>query len=223
MSDTIMIIIILVIPMLSQLYISSTYKKYKNRENNRNISGFEVARAILDANGLKKIHIVEAPGNLTDHYDPMRKVVRLSTDVFHGNTIAASSIAAHEVGHAIQDKEKYIYLKIRSFLFPFVNITSYIAYILLIVSMFLQAMNMFWLSIGLMIFSLSFQIVTLPVEFNASKRAKSELQKLNLASTSELDDVDKMLKSAALTYVASLTASLLQVLRLILAFGGRRD
>jgi len=223
MQDIVLYLVILIIPVVSQLYISSTYNKYRTKANARNISGFEVARAVLDANGLSSVHVVEAPGKLTDHYDPSRKVVRLSTEVFNDSTIASSSIAAHEVGHAIQDKENYTYLKIRTVLFPFVNITSYLAYILLIVSLFLQAIGMFWISVGLMIFSLSFQLVTLPVEFNASKRAKNELQKLNLASATELEGVDRMLKSAALTYVASLTASLLQVLRLILAFGGRRD
>ncbi len=215
--------LILTIPIISQLYINYTYNKYKTKNNARGLSGFEIARAILDANGLESIYVVETPGNLSDHYDPRRKAVRLSTDVFNNTSIASSSIAAHEVGHALQDKEKYVFLKFRSLLFPFVNITSYLAYIFLIVSLFLNYMGMFWLSIGLMVFSLFFQLITLPVEFNASKRAKEELQKLNLSSVHELAGVEKMLNSAALTYVAALTASLLQVLRLILSFGNRRD
>lgn len=211
-------ILILIIPIISQLYISSTYNKYKTYKNDKKLSGFEVARTILDANGLNKVHIVEVKGTLSDHYDPMRKVIRLSTEVFHNETVASSAIAAHEVGHAIQDKEGYFFLKIRTLLFPFVNITSYVAYILLIASLLLEMMNVFWLSIGLMLFSLLFQLVTLPVEFNASKRAKEELTKNNLLTNSEVGGVDNVLKSAALTYVASLTASLLNVLRLILIF-----
>lgn len=220
--DIVLYIAMLIIPLISQIYIQTTYKKYKTQKNSRNISGFEVARAILDANGLEKVHIVEVQGLLSDHYDPARKVIRLSTDVFHNSTIASSSIAAHEVGHAIQHKTGYNFLKIRTALFPFANITSYLAYILLIVSLFLQMAGMFWLSVALMLFSLLFQLVTLPVEFNASQRAKEELQKLNLASSKEMSGVDSMLRSAALTYVASLVASLMQVLRLIIIFQ-RRD
>lgn len=222
-TNLILYILVLIIPIGSQLYIRSTYNKYKAIISEKKLSGFEIARAILDANGLSKVHIVEVKGTLNDHYDSRRKVVRLSSDIFHKETIASAAIAAHEVGHAIQDKEGYTFLKIRAILFPFINVTSYVAYILLIVSLFLEMMNLFWLSIGLMLFSLLFQLVTLPVEFNASKRAKEELKKHNLVTTSENDHIDIMLKSAALTYVASLAASLLNVLRLILVFSGRRD
>ena len=220
--DILLYIGMLILPIISQIYIHTTYNKYKIKQNARKLSGFEVARAILDANNLDKVHIVEVKGELTDHYDPTRKVVRLSTHVFHESTIASSSIAAHEVGHAIQDKEGYTFLKLRTAIFPFANITSYLAYILLVVSLLLEMTGMFWLSVAFILFSLLFQVFTLPVEFNASKRAKNELQKLNLSSTKELDGVDSMLKSAALTYVASLVSSMMQVLRLIIIFQ-RRD
>ncbi len=220
MNDLLIVILMLIIPIGAQLYIMSTYNKYKKVGNSNQLSGFEVARKILDENGLESVHVVEVKGQLSDHYDPRRKVVRLSTEVFHGESIASSSIAAHEVGHAIQDKEKYVFLKIRSIIFPFAKIVSYAAYILLIIAAFLQAVNLIWLSIGLMVFSLSFQFVTLPVEFNASHRAKEQLDKLNLLSKTEITGVDKVLKSAALTYVASLTASILQILRIVIQITG---
>jgi Zn-dependent membrane protease YugP len=218
MDDLIIFLLMIIIPIGAQMYIMYTYNKYKKVNNSNNLSGFEVARSILDANGLENVHVVEVHGQLSDHYDPKRKVVRLSTEVFHGETIASSSIAAHEVGHAIQDKESYTFLKVRSFIFPFAKIVSYAAYIMLIAAIVMEAINLIWLAIGLMIFSLSFQLVTLPVEFNASQRAKEELNKLNLISNSEMIGVEGVLKSAALTYVASLAASILQILRIVLRF-----
>lgn len=213
--DYLLYLLILIIPIIANVYINSTYGKYKKVNNKNKLNGFEVARQILDSNGLENIYIIENQGELSDHYDPTRKVIKLSPDVFHGETVASIAIAAHEVGHAIQDKENYNFLKIRSSLFPFVKITSNAAYIFLILSMFLDIMGMFWLSIALMIFSLSFQLVTLPVEFDASKRAKEQLLKLKLVNQSEYEGVDEMLKSAAMTYVASLTSSILEILRLV--------
>ena len=179
-----------------------------------------MAREILDKNGLKDVHIVETSGVMSDHYDPRRKVVRLSHEVFHGSTIASISIAAHEVGHAIQDKEKYLYMRIRAFIFPIVNIASYFAYILIIISFILSSVNLLWLSIILMSFGVIFQLVTLPVEFNASNRAGKQLKALKQFSQKELNGSKSMLTSAALTYVAGLVASLLELLRLVLIARG---
>ncbi len=223
MENLILYILILILPIISFVYIRITYKKYKARPNEQKLSGFEVARKILDANGLEGIHIVEVGGQLSDHYDPKRKVVRLSTDVFHNETIASASIAAHEVGHALQHDKGYKPMIVRNSLFPFVNITSYVAYVVLVIALILQAVNLIWIAVGLMAFSLLFQLITLPVEFDATKRAKEELKKNNLISSQEMPGVEKMLNSAALTYVASLTASLLEVLRIVLMFTGRDD
>ncbi len=219
----IIVILMLIIPVIAQINITTNYSKYKKIENKNKLSGFEVARKILDANGLNDVHIVEVKGNLTDHYDPRRKVVRLSTDIFHGETIASAAVAAHECGHAIQDKENYVYLRIRSMIVPMVNVTSYVAYIFILISFFLSEINLFWVAIFLMGFSIIFQLVTLPVEFDASKRANINLNKLSLLADEELTGTEMMLKSAALTYVASLLTSILEILRLIVMFTGDRD
>lgn len=209
-------IAILIIPISAQILISVTYKKYSTIKNNNGLTGFDTARKILDANGLNDIHIVETKGHLTDHYDPQRKVIRLSTEVFQNNTIAAVSVAAHECGHAIQDKNGYLFMRIRSFIVPIVNFASKIAYIVLLIGFLTYITNFIWLGIILVSFGVIFQIVTLPVEFNASKRAKQELIKLNILMDDENEGAKKMLLSAALTYVAGLISSLLELIRLIL-------
>lgn len=209
-------IAILIIPVTAQILININYKKYSTIKNANNISGFEAARKILDSNGLQEIHIVETKGYLTDHYDPQRKVIRLSSAVFQTNTISAVSIAAHECGHAIQDKDGYLFMKIRSFIFPIVNFASKIAYIVLLIGFLTYITDLIWLGIILVSFGIIFQIVTLPVEFNASKRAKAELKKLNILIGEENEGAQKMLLSAALTYVAGLISSLLELLRLVL-------
>ena len=204
-TQLLIIVLILIIPVCASIYCQSTYNKYKR---------------IKTENGLKDVHIVETSGVMSDHYDPRRKVVRLSHEVFHGSTIASISIAAHEVGHAIQDKEKYLYMRIRAFIFPIVNIASYFAYILIIISFILSSVNLLWLSIILMSFGVIFQLVTLPVEFNASNRAGKQLKALKQFSQKELNGSKSMLTSAALTYVAGLVASLLELLRLVLIARG---
>ena len=214
-------ILILVIPIIAQLRISSAYSKYKKQENSKGLSGFEVARKILDANGLDDIYVVETNGNLTDHYDPSRKVIKLSKDIFHGNTIAAASVAAHECGHAIQDKDSYTFMRIRSFLVPVVNLVSSFSWIVIIIGLFSEMFNIFVFGIGLISVTLIFQLVTLPVEFDASKRAKEELVKLNLIGDGENVGVKKMLDAAAMTYVASVLTSMLEILRLVLIFNDR--
>lgn len=221
--DFIILLLIFIIPAIAQMNVSSNFSKYKNKENKSGISGFEVARKILDANNLKDIHVVEVPGSLSDHYDPSRKVVRLSHDVFHGTTIASTSIAAHECGHAIQDKEGYFYMRFRSFIFPIVKIATQFSYVIIFIGLLLQALDLIYIGIAFVALGLIFQIVTLPVEINASNRAKKEIAKLKLASKNEEDGVSKMLNAAAMTYVAGVLASALQLLRLILAFGNRRD
>lgn len=221
MSDLIFILLILLIPAIAQGYVSSSFSKYKKIENKEHLSGQEVAEKILKNNDLNNVYVVETEGSLTDHYDPTRKVVRLSKEIFHGTSIAAMSIAAHEVGHAIQDKENYIFLKIRSFIYPVVNLGTQFSYIVLIIGILLEAMDLIWLGIALTALGLLFQVVTLPVEFDASKRAKIELEKTFNIDEQSKKGVSKMLMSAAMTYVAGVLASALNILRLVMAFTNR--
>ena len=207
---------ILIIPITAQIIINVNYKKYSSIKNENSFTGFDAARKILDSNGLQDIHIVETKGFLTDHYDPQRKVIRLSSAVFHTDTISAVSVAAHECGHAIQDKDGYAFMRIRSFIFPIVNFASKIAYVVLLIGFLTYITDLIWLGIILVSFGVIFQLVTLPVEFNASKRAKQELSKLNILIGEENEGAQKMLLSAALTYVAGLISSLLELLRLVL-------
>ena len=211
----------LIIPLIAQIYVSSRYKKYSNLDNDKGLSGFEVARKILDKNGLKNLYIVETKGTMTDHYDPKRKTVRLSSEVYHGTTVASVAIAAHECGHAIQDKEGYLFMKIRSFIFPIVNLGTRFAYVVLFIGLIANMMDLIWLGIMLVGLGLLFQIVTLPVEFNASKRALEEIELL--IDKDEYDGTRNMLNAAAMTYVAGVLSSALEILRLILIFNNRRD
>ena len=203
----------------AQIYITSNYNKYKKQAILKNITGFDAARMILDANGLQNIYIVKTNGELTDHYDPNKKVIKLSNDIYNGNSIAAVSVAAHECGHAIQDKENYSFLKVRTALVPFVNLVSYLGYIGLIISFFVGIIGYIKISILVLLVTILFQIVTLPVEFDASKRAKEQLKLLDIVTDVELEGSNKMLFAAALTYVAGLFSNLLQLLRLVLLLG----
>ena len=205
----------------AQTKVTGSYKKYKKVKITKGLSGQEVARAILDSNGLTDIYIVETKGELSDHYDPSRKVVRLSKEIFHGDTIAAAAVAAHECGHAIQDKEGYIFMKIRSFLVPVVNLVTYIGYIVAFISIFAGITGYLKISILIILAALLFQLVTLPVEFDASKRANEELLKLNLVSSEEVTKTKSMLSAAALTYVASFISTLLNLLRLVMMLNDR--
>lgn len=221
--DTILILLIIIIPLLAQLKIQSSYNRYKRVENSKKKSGFEVAREILDKNGLEDIYIVEIKGELTDHYDPTKKVVRLSTDIFHGETIAAAAVAAHECGHAIQDKESYTFLKIRSAIYPVVNVATSISYYIILLGFLMQAFQLIYLGIALTCCGLLFQVVTLPVEFDASRRALEKLQDYKIVDNSEFAGAKEVLTAAALTYVAGVLASILQIFRLILAAKDRED
>lgn len=222
MDDLLLLILILIVPLIAEINVKNNYRKYLKVSNNKGLTGQEVARKILDKNGLKDIYVVQTDGYLSDHYDPRRKVVRLSKAVYSGETVASVAIAAHECGHAIQDKEGYAFLKIRSLIFPVVNIATSISYYIILIGFFLQILDVIYLGIGFTFLGLIFQVITLPVEFNASKRAKEELNTLNVVSDDEAVGVKKVLKSAALTYVAGVLASAIQILRLLLIFT-RRD
>lgn len=213
--ELLLIILIISLPLISQLYITVTYKKTSNIEFRSDTTGYDVARNILDKNGLNNILVVETNGTLTDHYDPTRKVIKLSKDIYHGNSVASASVAAHEVGHAIQDKEGYTFLKIRHAIFPVVSFLDRISYIVIFLGFLLEYMNLVYFGIFAVGAGVLFQIITLPVEINASKRAIKELKSLNL-TTDRTENLSKnMLAAAALTYVASTLAEILQLIRLI--------
>lgn len=218
-----LIILAFFIVMWAQVKINGAYKKYRRIGTKKKLSGQEIARKILDENGLKDIYVVEVKGELTDHYDPTRKVIRLSHDIFHGTSIASVSVAAHECGHAIQDKVGYKMMRIRSALVPIVNFVSYLGYFGLLVSIFGGITGYIKLSMLILSATLVFQLVTLPVEFDASKRALNELERLSLIESDEQPETRDMLKSAALTYVAALISSILNLLRLILILNDRED
>lgn len=207
----------------AQMKITGMYQKCKKISTRGALSGQEIARKILDENGLKDIYVVETRGELSDHYDPRRKVVRLSHEIFHGSSVASVAIAAHEVGHAIQDKEGYAFMRFRSALVPFVNFITYIGYFVLLISIFGGMTGYLKVSILLILATLLFQLITLPVEFNASKRAEENLLKLSLVTKQESNDTHQMLSSAALTYVASLISTVLSLLRLIIMLDRNRD
>ncbi len=214
--DLILAIIVILIPLIAQIEVSGNYRKYKKVKNTKELTGYDVARKILDENGLGDIYIVETTGELTDHYDPTKRVVRLSSDIYHGKTIAAMSVAAHECGHAVQDKDGYTFMRIRSAIFPIVNVATSISYWIILLGFLFELLDLIYIGIALTCLGLLFQIVTLPVEFDASKRAGVFLKEYNLATEDESKGVKKMLGAAAMTYVAGVLASALQILRLIL-------
>ena len=211
----------LIIPLIAQIYINICHDKYRRIENKNKLTGFDVARKILDSNGLKDIYVVETKGNLTDHYDPRRKTVKLSSEVFHGDSIVSMAVAAHECGHAIQDKEWYFFMRIRSFIFPIVSFGTKIAYVILLIGLIADMMNLVWAGILLVGLGLIFQIITLPVEINASKRALVELENKMGALNEDLSGIKSMLTAAAMTYVAGVLSSALEILRLVLIFKDR--
>ncbi len=218
----ILYLLILIIPAIASININSTYGKYKQIMNKKNLTGFDVARAILDANGMDNMYIVETPGNLTDHYDPRQKVVRLSTDIYHGNSIASLAVAAHECGHAIQDKTGYAFMRIRASLVPVVNFITYGAYIMFAISILLNYAGLMLISVVSVTAGLLFQLVTLPVEFDASSRALKQIEKLGLVTKEDSEGSKKVLKAAALTYVAAVLSSVLNLIRILSYYDSRR-
>ena len=215
-----LMIIILIIPAVAQLKVTTSYNKYRNIDSEKGLTGQEVARNILDEHGLQNVYVVETNGTLTDHYDPSRKVVRLSQDIYRGTSIASAAVAAHECGHAIQDQEGYAFMRFRSIIFPVVRICTSLSYFIILIGIIAEAFNVIHLGIAFVGTGLVFQIVTLPVEFDASRRGENELTKLSLISPLEEMDAKNMLDAAAQTYVAGVLSSALELLRLILIFGG---
>ncbi len=217
----IIFLLMLIIPIYASIKVNLSYKKYVKIDNEKKLTGFDVARRILDENNLGEIYVVETKGTMSDHYDPRRKTVRLSTDVYHGTSISSLAIAAHECGHAIQDKEGYTWFKIRSMIFPIINIGQKIAYVVMIIGLFLSYMNYVYAAIGFTFLGLLFELVTLPVEFDASKRAKKIVLSDGMISDSEKSGVDAVLNSTAFTYVAAVISSMLEMLYLLMQLNDR--
>lgn len=207
----------------AQAYISLNYRKYKQVSVKSGKNGFDVAREILDRNGLSNVMILETQGELTDHYDPSKKVVKLSHDIYNGKTIAAVSVASHECGHAIQDKNGYKFLRFRNKIVPLVNFSSKIGYVAIMAGILLSIVDLIWVGIAFEVVILLFQLVTLPVEFDASKRALKLIKEYGIVSNDEHSGAKKMLTSAALTYVAGVLSTLFEIFRLVLMFTGRDD
>ena len=214
--DVILILSIILLPLYANIKINMTYSKYSKKQNSRNLTGKEVAEKILEMNGLSNVKVGQIGGSLTDHYDPRNKSISLSSDIYNKTSISACAVAAHEVGHAIQDKEKYSMLVFRTKIVPLVNFTSRLSTIFVFLGFFLEFMNLITIGAILLSVGLFFQLITLPVEFDASKRAKEELQKCGLIEKQDTKGATKVLKAAAFTYVAGFLASALQIARLLL-------
>lgn len=226
LSQYLLYILGFIVVMVAQSRVQTAYHKYKQIPNQHGLTGETVARKILDMNGLSHIRVeVANGGSLSDHYDPVHHVVRLSPDIFYNTSIASLSVAAHEVGHAIQHKEHYGAIGLRNRLLPMANIASRLGWAVLILGLFLFASTpvILYIGIALICVILLFQVVTLPVEFNASSRAVKQLSMYGMMSDSERIDVKGMLNAAAFTYVAAVLSTLAQILRILLIVLGRRD
>lgn len=224
--------IVLVLPavlfaMWASARVNSTFSKYKNSYNSRRITGAQAARWVLDRNGLSNVRIEHISGSLTDHYDPSTNVVRLSDDVYGSTSTVAIGVACHEVGHAIQHATNYAPVKIRTAIVPITNFGAKLSMPLIIGGLILSSFGEIFVIlayVGVACFGLStvFQLVTLPTEFNASRRALTTIEETNLLQGEELRQAKQVLSAAAMTYVAALAVSLMQLLRFIVIIGGNR-
>lgn len=217
----VLIIIAFLLSLWAQFRVKSTFNRWSDVKNLNGMTGYDAARHMLDSNGLHDVPIEPVRGALSDHYDPINRVVRLSEPVYYENSISAVSVACHEVGHAIQHKESYPMLALRHRIFPIVNFASGLAPFLLIAGIIFNAMNL--VGIGIIFFSVTvaFQLITLPVEFNASNRAREIMVSEGYIRNEEERGVAKVLNAAALTYVAAALISLLELIRYIGIFNSR--
>lgn len=202
--------------------VNSTFRKYSQVYNRFGLTGADAARRILDMNGLYNVRIERVSGDLTDHYDPRTNVVRLSDATYSSQSVGAIGVAAHEVGHAVQHATGYAPIKIRNSIVPVVNVCSMLSMPIILLGVILSY-NQTMVDIGIILFSATvlFQLITLPVEFNASSRALNTLEAQNMLAADELQGARKVLRAAAMTYVAAALSSFMSLLRLILIFGGR--
>jgi len=217
----ILVVIGALISILASMNVKSTYKRYSKLRNARNLTSEEVAMMILKSAGIYDVQIAQVSGDLTDHYSPNEKVLRLSQSVYGSSSVAAIGVAAPECGHAIQHKEGYAPLKLRSASVPVANFGSMLSWPLIFIGLILGFMNLARVGVLLFTVVIFFQLITLPVEFDASHRALKVLKSGLILEDDELDGAKKVLSAAALTYVAALAASILQLLRLILLTQGR--
>jgi len=213
--EYIFIILSIAITLGAQFFINHKYNQTKQISVKKNLTGREVARKILDNNDLKNVKVEETYGMLSDHYDPRSKVVRLSSDIYNTSSIASVAVAAHECGHAIQDKNNYLFLRFRNLIIPLVNLSSKAGYIAILIGLISRITDLIIIGIIFELVILLFQLITLPVEFNASRRGLKQLKELKLEDN-ELKSSRGMLFAAALTYVASVAATLLQIFRLLM-------
>lgn len=222
-STYILVLIGVVLSLLASARVKSTYAKYSQERSMTGMTGVQAAQRILSMAGIYDVTIQHVSGNLTDHYDPRNKTLNLSDAVYGNASVAAVGVAAHECGHAIQHDRGYVPLKLRSAIAPVASIGANISWPLILVGLLLGG-NGVLVQIGIIMFSLAvaFQLVTLPVEFNASKRAMNMLSETGVLYQEELSKTRKVLNAAALTYVAAAASSILQLLRLVLLFGNRR-
>ncbi|USB32227.1 zinc metallopeptidase [Paenibacillus sp. YPG26] len=219
----ILVIIAFIFSLWAQFRVSGTFKKWAEVPNLRGMTGQEAARHMLDSNGLYDVPVEPVRGTLTDHYDPIARVVRLSEPVYYERSISAVSVACHEVGHAIQHKVHYPMLVLRHRMFPVVNFASGFAPILLLAGIIFGFMNLVGLGIIFFSAAVAFQLVTLPVEFNASNRAREVMVSEGYITNEEERGVAKVLNAAALTYVAAALVALLELIRYILIFTSNRE
>ena len=213
----------LLLALFAQARVKRAFKKYSRISTGRRISGAQVARVLLDASGLQNVRVERTKGILSDHYDPRGKVLRLSPDVHDGVSVAAAGIAAHEMGHALQDAQKYFPLAIRTAMVPSVKLGSWLGPIIFFIGMFINALNLAWLGLILFAATAVFAIVTLPVEFDASTRAKALLINNGILARQEMTGVDRVLNAAALTYVAGALQAIMAVLYYAFILMGRRN
>lgn len=212
----------LLISLWASAKVKTTFAKYKNVPLQNGMTGAQAARRILDMNGLQNVQVERVPGQLSDHYDPRTNVVRLSDATYASNSVGAVGVAAHEVGHAIQYATNYTPIKARTAIVPVANLGSSLAVPLIFIGFFLNMLNFVYVGIALFSLAVLFQIVTLPVELNASRRAVAILDETGMVTPEESNGVRKVLTAAALTYVAALLTSLLQLLYYITIAGKRR-
>ncbi|KMW11591.1 zinc metallopeptidase [Enterocloster citroniae] len=224
-STYILVLIGVVISMIASAKLNSTYQRYSSVRSMCGLTGAEVAQKLLNNQGIYDVTVRRVAGNLTDHYDPRTKTVNLSDSVYGSTSIAAIGVAAHECGHAMQDASDYSPLRIRAALVPAANLGSSLAWPLILIGLLLGGGGSTLASIGILLFSLAvlFQLVTLPVEYNASHRAVTLLDSTGILSGQEVGQTRSVLSAAALTYVAAAAASILQLLRLLMIFGNRRN
>lgn len=211
-------ILLLIIPMWAQFKLKRTYGKYSKVRSTSGHTGAQVARIILDQNGLHDVKVVESRGMLSDHYNPLTKIVALSSHNYHEASVAGTAVAAHEVGHAIQDAEDYSFLRLRHRLVPVVNISSNMSWIFIMIGIFSAWSGALLIGIILLAAGVVFQLITLPVEFNASSRAMDQLVAHNIIRNEEERHAKKVLSAAAMTYVAATAVAVLELARLLLIY-----